>query len=723
MDNLLNGLNEPQRKAVETTEGPVMVIAGAGSGKTNVLTRRVAYLIDQLGVPKMNILAITFTNKAAEEMRFRIGNLLGIPTRGMWISTFHSMCARMLREHIEYLDYSRDFQIIDDDDSTQLVKIIMRDLDIDPKLIKPRKMKNHVLHVKRDPSLLDEYQEPLATYLNKVYPAYQRRLKNNNLVDFDDLLLLTIKILKQEASVREFYHRQFEYVMVDEFQDTNDLQYQLISLLSNEKGNVFIVGDEDQSIYAFRGANIENLRKFKRDFKKVNTIVLEQNYRSTNTILKAANQVIQSNKNRIAKNLFSTKAEGKKIRFFKGMSERDEADYVVEKIQELLAKGYTYEDFGILYRTNNTSRIFEEAFMKRRIPYVIVGNTSFFKRKEIKDIVAYLRLLLNVDDDYSFQRVINEPKRGIGRKTVERLRAHATQEELSLFRAIDDEKTPLTGRALKNLKAFKAMIEAMITQLFKTDFNTFLDDLLETTGYKEALKKDEKGDVRYENILELKTMLKESEKTYDTEDKKTILTYTLEDIALKSQEDDITDEDAVTLMTMHAAKGLEFPVVFIVALEHGLFPLYRSLENPKDLEEERRLMYVALTRAQDQLFLTNAKQRFLYGEMTQNTDSVFIREIDTDLIEPEGYAMPGGKHPSSRFTNSRKEMVERNRKALNNYKENDLNKGDKVVHKTFGEGVVISVARNQCTVAFSKEHGLKTLMKDHPSIRKKEKQV
>ncbi|MFW5913792.1 MAG: ATP-dependent helicase [Bacillota bacterium] len=723
MENLLNGLNEPQRKAVETTEGPVMVIAGAGSGKTNVLTRRVAYLIDQLGVPKMNILAITFTNKAAEEMRFRIGNLLGIPTRGMWISTFHSMCARMLREHIEYLDYSRDFQIIDDDDSTQLVKIIMRDLDIDPKLIKPRKMKNHVLHVKRNPTLLDEYQEPLATYLNKVYPAYQNRLKNNNLLDFDDLLLLTIKILKQEPSVREFYHRQFEYVMVDEFQDTNDLQYQLIHLLSNEKGNVFIVGDEDQSIYAFRGANIENLRKFKRDFKKVKTIVLEQNYRSTNTILTAANQVISSNKNRIEKNLYSTKSEGKKIRFFKGMSERDEADYVVEKIQELLAKGYTYEDFGILYRTNNTSRIFEEAFMKRRIPYVIVGNTSFFKRKEIKDIVAYLRLLLNVDDDYSFQRIINEPKRGIGRKTVERLRAHATKEELSLFRAIDDEKTPLTGRALKNLKNFKTMIEGLITQLFKTDFNTFLDDLLETTGYKEALKKDEKGDVRYENILELKTMLKESEKTYDTEDKKTILTYTLEDIALKSQEDDITDEDAVTLMTMHAAKGLEFPVVFIVALEHGLFPLYRSLENPKDLEEERRLMYVAVTRAQDQLFLTNAKQRYLYGEMTQNTDSVFIREIDSELIEPEGDAMPGGKHPSSRFTNARKEMVERNRKALNNYKKNDLNKGDKIIHKTFGEGVVISVASNQCTVAFSKEHGLKTLMKDHPSIRKKEKQV
>lgn len=723
MDILLNGLNEPQKKAVETTEGPVMVIAGAGSGKTNVLTRRVAYLIDALGVPKMNILAITFTNKAAEEMRFRIGDLLGIPTRGMWISTFHSMCARMLREHIEYLGYSRDFQIIDDDDATQLVKIIMRDLDIDPKLIKPKKLKNHVLHVKRDPSELEEYQEPLATYLKKVYPAYQSRLKNNNLLDFDDLLLLTIKVLKQEPQVREFYHRQFEYVMVDEFQDTNDLQYQLIHLLSNEKGNVFIVGDEDQSIYAFRGANIENLRKFKRDFKNVNTIVLEQNYRSTNTILKAANQVISSNKNRIKKNLYSTKDEGGKIRFFKGMTERDEADYVVEKIQELLAKGHTYKDFGILYRTNNTSRIFEEAFMKRRIPYTIVGNTSFFKRKEIKDIVAYLRLLLNVDDDYSFQRIVNEPKRSIGRKTVERLRAHATREELSLFRAIDDDKTPLSGRALKNLKAFKTMIEGLISQLFKTDFNTFLDDLLETTGYKEALKKDEKGDVRYENILELKTMLKESEKTYDTEDKKTLLTYTLEDIALKSQEDDITDENAVTLMTMHAAKGLEFPVVFIVALEQGLFPLYRSLENPKDLEEERRLMYVAVTRAQDQLFLTNAKQRYLYGEQTVNTDSVFIKEIDTELLEAEGYAMPGGRHTASRFTNARKETVERNRQALKNYKDNDLNKGDKIIHKTFGEGVVISVARNQCTVAFSKEHGLKTLMKDHPSIRKKEKQV
>jgi len=721
MRNLLKDLNEPQKKAVETTEGPVMVIAGAGSGKTNVLTRRVAYIIDSLAVPKDNILAITFTNKAANEMRERIGHLLEIRTHGMWISTFHAMCAKILREHIDYLGYSTNFQIIDDDDATQMIKIIMRDMDIDPRLIKPKKLKNHVLNVKRDPGLLEEYHEPMVTYLKQVYPQYQKRLKDNNLLDFDDLLLLTIQLLKEEKSVRAFYQQQFEYVMVDEFQDTNDIQYKLIRLLTGEKNNVFIVGDEDQSIYAFRGANIENLKKFQRDFKNVKRIVLEQNYRSTNTILKAANQVIKSNKNRIEKNLFSTKSEGEKIRFFKGMTERDEADYVVEKINELKAKGYDYSDFGVLYRANSTSRIFEETFMKRRIPYTIVGNTSFFKRKEIKDMVAYLRLILNVNDDYSFQRVINEPKRGIGRKTVETLRAFAASQDKSMFEAIGDETNPLSGRAINHLKAFRTMIERLIDQIWQTDFNTFLDDLLNATSYKEALKKDEKGDVRYENILELKTMLKESEKTYDTKDKRTLLTYVLEDISLKSQENDVSDEDSVTLMTMHAAKGLEFPVVFIVALEQGLFPLYRSLEDPQGLEEERRLMYVAVTRAQDYLFLTNAKQRYLFGEPTANRNSVFIKEMDQTLLKPEGYAIANKKKHKT-YTKSRQTMMNKHRQSLKDYSDNDLNKGDKITHKTFGEGVVISVASEQCTVAFSQSHGIKTLMKDHPAIKKIDKE-
>jgi DNA helicase-2/ATP-dependent DNA helicase PcrA len=721
MRDLLKDLNEPQKKAVETTEGPVMVIAGAGSGKTNVLTRRVAYIIDSLAVPKDNILAITFTNKAANEMRERIGHLLEIRTHGMWISTFHAMCAKILREHIDYLGYSTNFQIIDDDDATQMIKIIMRDMDIDPRLIKPKKLKNHVLNVKRDPGLLEEYHEPMVTYLKQVYPQYQKRLKDNNLLDFDDLLLLTIQLLKEEKSVRAFYQQQFEYVMVDEFQDTNDIQYKLIRLLTGEKNNVFIVGDEDQSIYAFRGANIENLKKFQRDFKNVKRIVLEQNYRSTNTILKAANQVIKSNKNRIEKNLFSTKSEGEKIRFFKGMTERDEADYVVEKINELKAKGYDYSDFGVLYRANSTSRIFEETFMKRRIPYTIVGNTSFFKRKEIKDMVAYLRLILNVNDDYSFQRVINEPKRGIGRKTVETLRAFAASQDKSMFEAIGDETNPLSGRAINHLKAFRTMIERLIDQIWQTDFNTFLDDLLNATSYKEALKKDEKGDVRYENILELKTMLKESEKTYDTKDKRTLLTYVLEDISLKSQENDVSDEDSVTLMTMHAAKGLEFPVVFIVALEQGLFPLYRSLEDPQGLEEERRLMYVAVTRAQDYLFLTNAKQRYLFGEPTANRNSVFIKEMDQTLLKPEGYAIANKKKHKT-YTKSRQTMMNKHRQSLKDYSDNDLNKGDKITHKTFGEGVVISVASEQCTVAFSQSHGIKTLMKDHPAIKKIDKE-
>jgi DNA helicase-2/ATP-dependent DNA helicase PcrA len=359
--------------------------------------------------------------------------------------------------------------------------------------------------------------------------------------------------------------------------------------------------------------------------------------------------------------------------------------------------------------------------MKRRIPYTIVGNTSFFKRKEIKDMVAYLRLILNVNDDYSFQRVINEPKCGIGRKTVETLRAFAASQDKSMFEAIGDETNPLSGRAINHLKAFRTMIERLIDQIWQTDFNTFLDDLLNATSYKEALKKDEKGDVRYENILELKTMLKESEKTYDTKDKRTLLTYVLEDISLKSQENDVSDEDSVTLMTMHAAKGLEFPVVFIVALEQGLFPLYRSLEDPQGLEEERRLMYVAVTRAQDYLFLTNAKQRYLFGEPTANRNSVFIKEMDQTLLKPEGYAIANKKKHKT-YTKSRQTMMNKHRQSLKDYSDNDLNKGDKITHKTFGEGVVISVASEQCTVAFSQSHGIKTLMKDHPAIKKIDKE-
>ncbi len=721
MDRLLKNLNQAQKEAVLSIEGPVMAIAGAGSGKTRVLTRRIAHLIDNVGVPKDNILAITFTNKAADEMKTRIASLLSMSTFGMWISTFHSMCARMLREHIEHLGYTRNFQIVDDDDVTQLIKIVMRNLNIDTKTITPNKLKPHVLNLKADPEAVESYEEPLATYLRKVFPLYQKKLKENNWVDFEDLLILTIRLLREQPQIRKHYQKLFQYILVDEFQDTNNLQYDLIRLLSDEKGNVFIVGDEDQSIYAFRGANIDNIRKFKKDYKNVKTVLLEKNYRSTNTILKAANQVIRENKNRIEKTLFSTRGDGEKIHFYKGFNARDEVEYVADTIEKLHRQGYAYEDMAVLYRANSTSRMFEEGFMHKRLPYKVIGNTSFFKRKEIKDIVAYLRLIVNPDDDYSFLRIVNEPRRGIGATTVERLAKHSQSKGLSHYAAIAVEDLPLKTAPIRKLKAFQNIIESLRKQLKNMDFSVFLDELLNLSGYKKSLENDERGDVRYENILELKTMLKETENTYVTTDKETLLTYVLEDIALKSQEDEENDSDAVSLMTLHAAKGLEFPIVFIAALEQGMFPLYRSMESQSDLEEERRLMYVGLTRAQERLFLTNAKQRQLYGELVANPDSQFVKAIDTSLMKLEGLNREQADN-EVRYTRdyNRSKRIRARRESLKQYVENDLNKGDKVVHKTFGEGVVVSVARDQCVIAFSKEHGLKTLMKNHPAIVKKE---
>ncbi len=723
MHDILEGLNEAQKNAVITTEGPVMAIAGAGSGKTNVLTRRIAHLIFNLGIPKEQILAITFTNKAANEMKSRLAGLLGFSymnTRDMWVSTFHSMCSRILRQHIDRLGYQTTFQIIDDDDVTQLIKAIAKEAGIDVKLIPPKQLKTYILNIKADESLLDDLKEsPLKDALIKVYPLYQKRLKENNLVDFEDLMILTIRLLEKHEDIKAFYQGQFQYILVDEFQDTNNLQYRLIKLLTNKKQNVFIVGDEDQSIYAFRGANIENIRKFKREYKNPAIILLEQNYRSTNTILNAANQIISQNKNRIEKNLFSKRGDGKPITLFKGYNHRDEVDFVAETIKELSRHGYSYDDIAVLYRTNNMSRVFEDVFMRRKLPYKIIGNMSFFKRKEIKDMVAYLRLIINPHDDYSMSRVINEPRRGIGAKTMERLHDFSQSYDLSYYEAIDADRLPLGNGPVKKLKAFKCLIKNLIKTLEQANFNTLIDDLLNESGYKAMLEHDDMGDVRFENILELKTMFKENEQLMEAADQKTLLMYILEDIALKSQEDEETEEKSVTLMTLHSAKGLEFPVVFIVGVEQGLFPLHRSMENPKELAEERRLMYVGITRAMDRLYFTNAKERQHYGEYVNNPDSMFIKDISDDLMQFEGLARQA-RLDEKRYKQDalRKKSYLERQHALSDGNVNDLDKGDKVTHKVFGEGVVVSVAKNLCTIAFNKDHGIKTLMKDHPALKK-----
>ena len=718
MTDLLKNLNEKQREAVLMTDGPVMAIAGAGSGKTSVLTKRIAYLIFEKKVHFENILAITFTNKAANEMKERVHELTGIYTSRMWISTFHAMCSKILREHIELLGYKKTFQIIDDDDVVQLVKSIMKKKNLDIKMYKPKTVKYHVIKLKFDPGHIHDIEAPLDAVVGSVFKQYQENLKENNLVDFEDLLILTIQLLKEHEDIRNYYQQKFKYVLVDEFQDTNNVQYELVKLLVNEDHNLFIVGDEDQSIYAFRGANIENIRKFKKDYPEFHLVLLEQNYRSTNTILKAANQIIKNNSVRVEKNLYSTKGDGEIITHYKGITARDEVEFVAMQILKMCRTDYEYNDFTVLYRANSTSRMFEEVFLQKQIPYRIFGNTSFFKRKEIKDFVAYLRLILNMDDAFSFMRVITTPKRGIGQVTIDKLVDYAIDYELDLMEAIDQADQFLSKSVSNKLTQFKNMILDFRKKLDEIPFSEFVDYVLLHSGYIEMLKKDEKGDVRYENLLEFKTILSENEQIYKDLTKEEMLIYLLEDISLKSEESNNDVENGVTFMTLHAAKGLEFRVVFLVTLENGMFPLTRSMFDRKEFEEERRLMYVGVTRAQEKLFLTNANTRQTYGETKQNPDSAFLNEIDRDLIEVKGYNEIISTPVSKSNYLKRSTKVNALRKKVESYSSNELNKGDKITHKVFGKGVVVSVAGDNCIIAFSQPHGIKKLLKDHPSIQK-----
>ncbi len=718
MNNLLKNLNEKQREAVLKTEGPVMAIAGAGSGKTSVLTTRIAYLIFEKNIHFSNILAITFTNKAANEMKNRVFQTTGINTSQMWISTFHSMCSKILREHIDFLGYKKTFQIIDDDDVTQLVKSIMKKSGYDIKIFKPKIIKSLVTKLKFDYDQIEDIEEPIKGVVKTVFKNYQANLFKNNLVDFEDLLILTIKLLETNEPLRKYYSDLFQYILVDEFQDTNNVQYRLVNLLVGENRNIFIVGDEDQSIYAFRGANIENINKFKKDFPDFFLVLLEENYRSTNTILEAANQIIKNNSKRVPKTLFSNLGYGNKITHFKGVTARDEVEFVALKILELMRKGYSYNDFAVLYRANSTSRMFEEVLMQKQIPYRIYGNTSFFKRKEIKDFTAYLRLIINMDDSYSFMRVITNPKRGIGAVTLDKLINFAVDNNLDLMEAIDKANEVLGKSVCNKLHDFKNMILDFRLKLDELSFNDFVDYILDKSGYVKSLENDEKGDVRYENLLEFKTILSENEQIYNDLSKEEMLVYLLEDISLKSEENQKDIIDGVTLMTLHSAKGLEFRVVFIVTLEMGMFPLGRSMQSRKDFEEERRLMYVGVTRAKELLFLTNANVRQTYGETMQNKDSCFIDEIKKDLIDVRGYSEYISKpYRESNFL-SKKPLNRMKRDNLDNYKKNDLNKGDKITHLKFGEGLVISVTGDNCIIAFPHPFGIKKLLKDHPAISK-----
>lgn len=713
MKELIDSLNNEQKEAVLSTEGPVMVMAGAGSGKTRVLTLRIAHLINDCNVSPYNILAVTFTNKAAREMKERIAKYIDANISQMWVSTFHSICARLLRMEIDALDgYNTNFNIIDEEDAQKILREEISDLNLDSKEYKAKSLK----------SLISSYKNDMITSFDdnnvvKIYNRYQKRLEKENLLDFDDLIIKTIEIFERYPNILEKYQRRFRYIMVDEFQDTNVKQYRLVRLLAKLHNNVFIVGDQDQSIYSFRGAKIENINKFTQDFKDTKVILLEQNYRSTQKILDIANKVIDINTNRYKKNLFTKAKEGEMPGYYQAESSYDEVMFVIDKIKELRVAGYDYDDFAIMYRANAISRNFEDAFIKYKIPYVIYGGMSFFQRKEIKDIIAYLRLIVNQDDDFSLKRIVNEPKRKIGPALISKLQDKALELNISLFKAIDYIERG--GQGYNSLLDFKFIIIELLEDLCDEakDITKIIDLILEKTGYYSMLKDlGEEGKDRLDNVRELKSVLKEADEYYEGTRLDKIKTL-LSDLALRTDTDNQDESDKkVKLMSFHQAKGLEYPVVFLVAFEQGIFPSVNCFTQ-FEIEEERRICYVGITRAKEKLFITNCRSRYLYGNMNFQMPSMYINEIGMENLRVLG------KQNNLEFirnTNSKEKpkvqvsnIVEVKRTGDSSYKV-----GDKINHKAFGDGLVVEVKGDIITVSFSQPYGVKKLMSSHPSIRR-----
>ena len=688
---MLENLNEMQLKAVKHKDGPLLILAGAGSGKTRVLTTRIAYLIEQ-GVSSSNILAITFTNKAAKEMKERIEKLVG--KTSIWASTFHSFGVRILRENYEKLGYKNNFVIMDSDDSLTLVKKILKDLEYDPKRFSPYMIRNKISSNKSEFIMPEEYKKYVHgeedDIVYKVYKKYQEILFKNNSVDFDDLLILPIRLFKENPEVLDFYQEKYKYILVDEYQDTNEAQYLLIKMLASKYRNLACVGDNDQSIYAFRGANYKNILNFEKDYPDAEVIMLEQNYRSTKTILEAANSVIKNNNFRKDKNLWSDNETGDKITFYKSYDEVDEVFYIIRKIKDLISSGASYKDIAVLYRTNAQSRVFEQEMLKQNLPFRIIGSFYFYSRKEIKDLLAYLRLIHNTDDDISLLRCINTPKRGIGPKTISEIEQSASFYNTSMFEAIKD------GKALE----FKNIILKLREELSSCSLTEFIDKVLDLSGMKEALKAEKslEADIRLENLEEFKSVTKNFEERVGI----ISLEEFLLEVSLVSDIEEYKDDDnRVTLMTVHSVKGLEYPYVFIAGAEEGIFP-HKNSYGPDELEEERRLMYVAITRAMKKLYITAAKKRMLYGVESPSVLSRFVKEINPDLIE----------EPQK----DKIKVVKKEKRVHDT--DQEYNYGDKVEHDTYGLGVVIEVTNTILTVAFNKNIGIKKILKNHKSIRK-----
>ncbi len=692
----LETLNKEQKEAVKQTEGPLLVLAGAGSGKTKVLTTRIAYLIKEKGVDPYNILAITFTNKAAKEMKERIINMLDNEFYGMQVSTFHSFGLSILRKYATYLGYKQNFTIIDSDDSLTIIKKIIKELDLDPKNYNPKAIKNRISSAKNELLDPDSYSKYANTDFEEkvveVYRRYENTLFNSNSLDFDDLLILPIKLFRKNIEVLREYQERFKYILVDEYQDTNEAQYILVKMISAKYKNICVVGDESQSIYSFRGANYKNILNFEKDYENTKTILLEQNYRSTKYILNVANDIIKNNINRKDKKLWTENTEGSKVKYYKALNEKDEAYHIVSEIKNLIINGVKKEDIAVLYRTNAQSRNIEEALLKENIPYKVVGSFFFYKRKEIKDLIAYLKLIYNNSDNTSLLRIINVPKRKIGIKTIENLEMMATLNQTSLYDAIE------SGKELE----FKKIIEEIKELEKDLSLTELIDTILDKTGIKEELEKEKtlEADIRLENLEEFKSITKTFEEKYGI----ISLQAFLEEISLVADmEEHNLNTDLVTLMTVHSSKGLEFDNVFIAGLEEGIFPHNNSLSSHEEIEEERRLFYVAVTRAKKRLELVNAKKRMLYGNESNNLPSRFINEINEENLEEE--------------KNINEKIVKED--LINENEEYSL--GEKVEHDIYGVGIIVAIKDKTLDIAFSHEYGIKTFIKGHKVIRKVDK--
>ena len=693
-------LNEEQKEAVTYLNGPLLVLAGAGSGKTKVLTSRIAYLIEK-GISPYNILAITFTNKAAAEMKERVVKLIGGEAASMQISTFHSFGLRIIRDNHEYLDLGNNFAIFDSEDSLTAIKRVLKRLDIDSSKFTPKAFHNKISSLKNDLVTSEDYKRFAKDDFEKmvvdVYREYEKELKDDNGVDFDDLLILPIKLFKEHKEILEKYQERFKYILIDEYQDTNEAQYKLTKMLASRYQNICVVGDSDQAIYGFRGANFKNILNFEKDYKLCKTIILKKNYRSTKNILDAANFVIRNNTMRHPKDLESVKGDGELITYYRAKNGLDEISYIASEIEKLRKKDVSLDDIVILYRTNAQSRLFEDEFLKRNIPYRLIGAINFYARREIKDLMAYLKVINNPQDAISLLRSINTPKRGIGNRSIEEIIEKSNKEGISLFDAISD------GKAL----TYKNLILEFQKEAEHLSLTELVDLVLDKSGLKSELEKENsiEAETRLENLEEFKSITKAFEDKYGL----ISLPDFLYEVSLISDNTEVTDSsNRVTLMTVHAVKGLEFNYVFITGLEEGLFPHMNSLNSQSDIEEERRLCYVAITRAREKLYITNARTRVLYGQEQVNMVSRFIKEIDEGLLDIVG------KEETSfiQKINVVKKVLE---ETTN---ETEFNPNDYVFHDVFGTGKVISVDKSVVKVAFKMPYGIKTLMKNHPSLHK-----